>query len=181
MIASCPGFRSDNFILEFNEYKAKFTELHFLTNFEIMHNGSGKNIYFFFNGVKLTLRNRKKLKQFLKSVFKLERVKLESINYIFSTDKAVHSINKEFLKHDFYTDIITFSLSENGQPVVADIYISVDRVKENAFREKETVQKELHRVVFHGALHLCGYRDKTRAEIKRMRKREDYYLSKYFG
>ena len=146
-----------------------------------MQNGSGKNIFFFFNGVTVTLRNRNKLKQFLKSIFKLENVKLESINYIFSTDKAIYSINKEFLKHDFFTDIITFSLSEKGKPVVADIYISVDRVRDNALLQKETFQRELHRVVFHGALHLCGYGDKSREEIKAMRKREDYYLSRYLG
>ena len=144
-----------------------------------MQNGSGKIIYFFFNGVKLTLRNRKKLKVFLISIFRSENVKLHSINYIFSTDKAVYKINKEFLKHDFFTDIITFNLSDKGEPVVADIYISVDRVKDNALLQKEPFQKELHRVVFHGALHLCGYGDKSREEIKAMRKREDYYLSRY--
>ena len=146
-----------------------------------MQNGSGKNIHFFFNGVKLTLRNRKKLKQFLISIFKLENVKLDSINYIFSTDNDVHNINKEFLKHDSFTDIVTFGLSEKGQAIVADIYISVDRVRDNALLQKETFERELHRVVFHGALHLCGYKDKSREEMKRMRKREDYYLTRYLG
>ena len=146
-----------------------------------MRNGSGKNIYFFFNGVKLNLRNRKKLKQFLISIFNLENVKLDSINYIFSTDKDVRNINKEFLKHDFFTDIVTFGLSEKGQAIMADIYISVDRVRYNAHLQKETFERELHRVVFHGALHLCGYKDKSREEMKRMRKREDYYLTRYLG
>ena len=146
-----------------------------------MQNGSGKNIYFFFNGVKLSLRNRRKLKEFLVSIFRWEKVKLHSLNFVFSTDKAVRSINKEFLNHDYFTDIITFCLSEKGQPVVADIYISVDRIRDNALLEKETFQRELHRVVFHGALHLCGYGDKSREEIKRMRKREDHYLARYLG
>ena len=146
-----------------------------------MQNVTEKNIYFFFNGVKLTLRNRKKLKEFLISIFRLERVRLRSLNFIFSTDRAVRGINKEFLKHDFFTDIITFSLSEKGEPIVADIYISVDRVRDNALLQKETFKRELHRVVFHGALHLCGYGDKSSEEIKRMRKREDYYLSRYLG
>ena len=146
-----------------------------------MQNGSGKNIYFFFNGVKLSLRNRRKLKEFLVSIFRLEKVKLHSLNFVFSTDKAVRSINNEFLNHDYFTDIITFCLSEKGQPVVADIYISVDRIRDNALLEKETFQRELHRVVFHGALHLCGYGDKSREEIKRMRKREDHYLARYLG
>ena len=146
-----------------------------------MQNGSGKNIYFFFNGVKLSLRNRRKLKEFLVSIFRWEKVKLHSLNFVFSTDKAVRSINKEFLNHDYFTDIITFCLSEKGQPVVADIYISVDRIRDNALLEKETFQRELHRVVFHGALHLCGYGDKSGEEIKRMRKREDHYLGRYLG
>ena len=146
-----------------------------------MQNGSGKNIYFFFNGVKLSLRNRRKLKEFLVSIFRWEKVKLHSLNFVFSTDKEVRSINKEFLNHDYFTDIITFCLSEKGQPVVADIYISVDRIRDNALLEKETFQRELHRVVFHGALHLCGYGDKSREEIKRMRKREDHYLARYLG
>ena len=146
-----------------------------------MQNGSGKNIYFFFNGVKLSLRNSRKLKEFLVSIFRWEKVKLHSLNFVFSTDKAVRSINKEFLNHDYFTDIITFCLSEKGQPVVADIYISVDRIRDNALLEKETFQRELHRVVFHGALHLCGYGDKSREEIKRMRKREDHYLARYLG
>ena len=146
-----------------------------------MQNGSGKNIYFFFNGVKLSLRNRRKLKEFLVSIFRWEKVKLHSLNFVFSTDKAVRSINKEFLNHDYFTDIITFCLSEKGQPVVADIYISVDRIRDNALLENETFQRELHRVVFHGALHLCGYGDKSREEIKRMRKREDHYLARYLG
>ena len=146
-----------------------------------MQNGSGKNIYFFFNGVKLSLRNRRKLKEFLVSIFRLEKVKLHSLNFVFSTDKAVRSINNEFLNHDYFTDIITFCLSEKGQPVVADIYISVDRIRDNALLEKETFRRELHRVVFHGALHLCGYGDKSREEIKRMRKREDHYLARYLG
>ena len=146
-----------------------------------MQNGSGKNIYFFFNGVKLSLRNRRKLKEFLVSIFRLEKVKLHSLNFVFSTDKAVRSINNEFLNHDYFTDIITFCLSEKGQPVVADIYISVDRIRDNALLENETFQRELHRVVFHGALHLCGYGDKSGEEIKRMRKREDHYLGRYLG
>ena len=129
----------------------------------------------------LSLRNRRKLKEFLVSIFRLEKVKLHSLNFVFSTDKAVRSINKEFLNHDYFTDIITFCLSEKGQPVVADIYISVDRIRDNALLEKETFQKELHRVVFHGALHLCGYGDKSGEEIKRMRKREDHYLGRYLG
>jgi probable rRNA maturation factor len=142
---------------------------------------SSKSVHFFFDGVKLTLGNRKELKAFVISIFKDEKRELDSISYIFSTDKTVHNINKKFLNHDFLTDIITFNLSENPNSVVAEAYISVDRVKENALLQKEVFQKELHRVIFHGALHVCGYDDKSRAEKKRMRTMEEHYLQKYFG
>ena len=142
---------------------------------------SSKSVHFFFDGIKLTLRNRKELKAFLISIFKKEKRGLDSISYIFSTDKTVHDINKRFLNHDFLTDIITFNLSENINSVVAEVYISVDRVRENAFYQKETFQKELHRVIFHGVLHICGYDDKTEAQKRKMRSMEEHYLLKYFG
>jgi len=146
-----------------------------------MQDGSGKNIYFFFNGVTLTLQNRKELKRFLISIFSSENVELSSVSYIFSTDKTLYNINKRFLNHEFFTDIITFPLSTKKDATVADVYISVDRVRENARLQNEPFQRELHRVIFHGALHLCGYKDKSRREINKMRERENYYLSRYFG
>ena len=140
-----------------------------------------KNIQFFFDGVRPTVRNRRELKQFLRSVFKAEGIELESMNVIFSTDKAVRAINKKYLGHDFFTDIVTFNLAREGKPVVADVYVSVDRVRDNALNQDETFQRELHRVVFHGALHLCGYKDKSRSEREEMRGRENHYLAAYFG
>jgi rRNA maturation RNase YbeY len=140
-----------------------------------------KNIRFFFEGVKFTLRNRKELKQFLSFVFTSEGTRLDSINFIFSTDKALYNINEKFLGHDFFTDILTFSLAGKGDPVVADVYISVDRVRDNAMRQGEPFQRELHRVIFHGALHLCGYKDKSRSQTEEMRRKEDHYLAEYFG
>lgn len=140
-----------------------------------------KNIRFFFDGVKPTLGRRKELKQFLKFVFASEGIELASINFIFSTDKAVYAINKKFLGHDFFTDIVTFNLAGKGDPIVADIYISVDRVRDNAIRQREPFHVELHRVIFHGALHLCGYKDKLRSQTREMRRKEDHYLAEYFG
>ena len=140
-----------------------------------------KNIRFFFDGIKPRLPNRTELKQFLKFIFTSEGTKLDSINFIFSTDQEVYRINKEFLGHDFFTDIVTFSLAGKGNPVIADVYISIDRVRDNARRQGEPFQRELHRVIFHGALHLCGYKDKSRSQTKAMRDKEDYYLSGYFG
>lgn len=143
--------------------------------------GLKKNIQFFFDGSKAPLRNRKELKQFLKFIFASEGIELDSINFIFSTDKAVYDINRKFLGHDYFTDIVTFSLAGKGSPVVADVYISIDRVRDNALREGEPFQRELHRVIFHGALHLCGYKDKSKSQTREMRRREDHYLSGYFG
>ncbi|HET6722634.1 MAG TPA: rRNA maturation RNase YbeY [Chitinophagaceae bacterium] len=140
-----------------------------------------KNIHFFFDGSKPRLPNRAKLKQFLRFIFKSEGIELDSINFIFSTDQEVHRINKKFLGHDYLTDIVTFSLARKGNPVIADVYISIDRVRENAILQGEPFQRELHRVIFHGALHLCGYNDKLKSQTKEMRRREDHYLSGYFG
>lgn len=89
-------------------------------------------------------------------------------------------INKQYLKHDFYTDIITFELSPKNHPIEGEIYVSIDRVKDNALSLGEAQYAELHRVIFHGALHLCGYKDKDKKEIQEMRKGEAKYLTQYF-
>ena len=107
-----------------------------------------------------------------------ERKKLASINYIFCSDKKLLEINQQFLHHDYYTDIITFDLSESDY-TQAEIYISIDRVKENAQTETVSFKSELHRVIFHGALHLCGYKDKSKAEVFKMREKEAFYLDIY--
>ena len=142
--------------------------------------GLKKNIHFFFDGIRPALRNRKDLKLFLMSIFKSEGIEVDTLNFIFSTDKAVYAINKRFLRHDFFTDIITFNLARKGKPVVADVYVSVDRVRQNALSQGETFERELHRVIFHGALHLCGYKDKSKSQVREMRNREDHYLAGYF-
>jgi probable rRNA maturation factor len=140
---------------------------------------SKSNVCFFFQGVKISLANRTQLKKYIQSIFKKEEKKLGSINYIFCTDKAVLEINRQFLSHDFYTDIITFGLSNIGDPIEAEIYISVDRVKDNATQLGVSFKSELHRVIFHGVLHLCGYKDKSKGEIEKMRSKEEFYLKKY--
>lgn len=119
---------------------------------------------------------RNVLKSFIESVFRKEKKLLLSIHYIFCSDEYLLRINRDFLKHDYYTDIITFGLSGPGQPVEAEIYISVDRVRDNAEELGQAFKKEIHRVVFHGALHLCGYRDKKKSEITTMREKEEFYL-----
>ena len=132
-------------------------------------------IYFFFE-TPVSLKNRTGVKKLIASVFRKEGVKLGSLNYIFCTDKRLLRINQDFLKHDYYTDIISFELSPKGQPIEGEIYISVDRVKENAISQGTSFKQELLRVILHGALHLCGYKDKTASQIKEIRQKEEYYI-----
>jgi len=146
-----------------------------------MLSASEPKVYFFNNGLKPTLRNRNRLKKFLINLFKNEKKKLDSINYIFCTDRFLLNVNRHYLKHNFYTDILTFNLSGiNSDPVKAEIYISLQRIRENAKRLKTSLKSELHRVIFHGALHLCGYNDSTKKGKDIMRRKEDLYLSQYF-
>jgi probable rRNA maturation factor len=130
---------------------------------------------------KVNLQNRKALKVFIPRLFKKEGKTFESVTYIFCSDDYLLEVNKNFLQHDFYTDIITFDLSlSKSSPTIGEIYISVDRVKENAITHKTTFELELHRVIFHGALHLCGYKDKIKKDALLMRDKEEDCLSMYF-
>lgn len=138
-----------------------------------------QNIYFFFQHP-TTLRNRNNLKACITNLFKQEKQALESLNFVFTNDEELLTINQQYLKHDYYTDIITFDLAAKGQPTQGDVYISVERVKDNARQLGVSFYKELHRVIFHGALHLCGYGDKTTKEEKKMREMENKYLDLYF-
>ena len=122
---------------------------------------------------------RTKLKIFLEDLFKKENKKFHSLTYIFCSDQYLLKINKDFLHHDYLTDIITFNLAEKPNEIIGEVYISVERVKDNATQLKEKFKTELHRVIFHGALHLCGYKDKSVAQIITMRKKESYYLNLY--
>lgn len=138
-------------------------------------------VQLFYNGVSVHLPNRQKLKQFIAGIFKKEtRLKLESLNYIFCTDEFLLDVNRNYLQHDYYTDIITFDLSDTPDRIIGEVYISVDRVRDNAQANNVTIIEELHRVIFHGALHLCGYKDKKSAEVKAMRQAEDKCLDQYF-
>ena len=136
-------------------------------------------IKFFFMNVFIGLTKRKKLKVFLKHLFLKSNRNLSSLNFIFCTDKYLLKINKEFLGHDSLTDVITFNLAEDSININAEIYISVERVKENALHNGVPATLELHRVIFHGVLHLCGYGDKTASEKVKMIKAENECLSEY--
>ena len=132
--------------------------------------------------VRSQLKEKRRLSAYLdeitkKHVKKLQRVKLD---YIFCNDAYLLQMNKEFLNHDTLTDIITFDLGEYEDELIGEIYISTERVAENALKFNVNYNDELHRVIFHGALHLCGYKDKTAADKKEMRKQENKCLAAYF-
>ncbi len=138
-------------------------------------------VKFFFTDKNVSLTDRTRLKAFIKGIFKKEKRSFESLSYVFCSDEYLLEINRQYLQHDYYTDIITFDLSEPNSPLEGDIYISIDRVRENAKSLQVSIQEELHRVIFHGALHLCGFKDKKPADILAMRNAENKYLKRYFG
>jgi probable rRNA maturation factor len=138
------------------------------------------SVQFHFDKVSSVLRDRKKLKVFLRRLTLKEKKYLGTLNYIFCSDGTLLEINRKYLNHNFYTDVISFDLASSPKEIFAEIYISIDRVRENAKALKLPFRKELHRVMFHGLLHLCGYKDKTRAQQIEMKEKEDYYLNRYF-
>lgn len=137
-------------------------------------------INFVANEVKVNLKNRTRLKAFLKERFQKEGQGLKNLQYVFCSDEYLLEINQQFLQHDTLTDIVTFELGEDPDVTEGEIYISIDRVKENAGKFGVTEEQELHRVIFHGALHLCGYKDKSKEQSATMRKKENDYLELYF-
>ncbi|MDQ3051532.1 MAG: rRNA maturation RNase YbeY [Bacteroidota bacterium] len=134
-------------------------------------------INFFSEDVSYLLKNKIRLRFWLEKCAFAEKKKIGTLNYVFCSDLYLKKINKRFLDHNYFTDIITFPDSEPAKNRVGgDIFISIDRVKENSLAYNATFSKELHRVMVHGLLHLCGYEDKTDQQQKKMRKMEDYYL-----
>jgi rRNA maturation RNase YbeY len=129
------------------------------------------------HSIQFSLKDKLFIKSFLARVFAEEGVVFQSVSYVFCTDEFLLKLNQEYLSHDTLTDILTFTLSNSSLPVVSEIYISVERVKENAEKLKVPFITELYRVMIHGILHLCGYTDQTKSEKANMRKKEDYYLS----
>ena len=134
--------------------------------------------FFFFKNI--TLSNRSGLKLFIAKTCRAKKKKLERLTYIFCSDDYLLDINKTNLQHDYYTDIITFNLSPDVAIIDGEIYISIDRVRDNAAQLNVTLKQELHRVIFHGVLHLCGLKDKSSKEAKRMRLAENELLTQYF-
>ena len=138
--------------------------------------------YFEEEGVKARLSGKRALNKYILEVIDQHLdVRKVGINYIFCTDEGLLEKNIAFLNHDTLTDIITFDLSESDTDLTSEIYISVDRVADNAQKFGVSYNTELHRVLFHGILHLCGFKDKKPAEEKEMRRQEDLCLQGYFG
>ena len=134
-------------------------------------------ILFFSEGSNFIIKNKKKLRNWIYASIDLENKGIGSINFIFCSDDYLHSLNVQYLKHDTLTDVITFDYTEDSPLLSGDIFISIDRVKENAKQFGTPFVDELHRVMIHGLLHLAGYSDKTDQETALMRSKEDYYLS----
>jgi rRNA maturation RNase YbeY len=132
----------------------------------------------YFSKNNFILKNKLKRKKWLKNTVENEKTQLGEINYIFCSDEQLLEINREYLQHDFYTDIITFDYRENNI-ISGDIFISTDRIKENAEINQENFEDELNRVMVHGILHIIGYKDKTESDSMLMRKKEDQYINTY--
>lgn len=136
-----------------------------------------KHILFSSEGSNYRIRNKKKLKYWLIRVAQLEKeVNILNINYILCDNPFILKINKLHLKHNYYTDVITYQYNESHQAIEADIYIGIDMVKFNAKKYGVPLEDELHRVMLHGLLHTLGYKDKTPKDKKEMRAAEDKYL-----
>jgi probable rRNA maturation factor len=124
------------------------------------------------------LKNKTAVRKWITDAITAEGYKLSDLNYIFCTDAYLLQINQQYLDHDTYTDIITFDNSDKEGVIAGDIFISIDRIRENADTYGVTEQQELHRVLIHGTLHLLGYKDKSSSDKKIMTQKEDFYLGK---
>jgi len=138
------------------------------------------NIRFFTEDIHFTLKNKTKIRQWITATIHHHHKQIHSINYIFTSDNYILTINKDYLNHDTFTDIITFNHSSNPEQIETDIFISIPRVKANSHQLKISFTEELHRVMIHGILHLLGYNDKTTTERQEMRKKENHYLALRF-
>ncbi len=137
------------------------------------------SISFNYADKKVSLTHRTLLKSFITKQVRKEGLSISQLQYVFCSDKYLLDINRQFLNHDYYTDIISFDLSETKGELIAEVYISIDRVRDNAFKLKTTIKEELFRVIFHGALHFCGYKDKKPLDVDLMRSMENKWISAY--
>jgi len=124
----------------------------------------------------ITLPGKTILKTLLSDLFRKEGKQLAGLSIVFCSDEYLLELNRQFLQHDYYTDILTFLMSERGAPVEGELYISIDRVRDNARALGVPAMHELRRVILHGSLHLCGYKDKLKKDQALIRQKEDRYL-----
>ena len=136
-------------------------------------------IYFFSEEVKFVLNEKLNRKRWLKRIATNAGFNIKELNYIFCSDEYLYQVNRDYLKHDTYTDIITFDNSENKDDIEGDIFVSIDRVRENAKTHTQEVETEMNRVLAHGLLHLMGYKDKTQEEAALMRLKEEESIMLY--
>jgi len=135
-------------------------------------------VQFFTEDVSYKLKNKRSVKNWITDAVRAEGFTLKELSYIFCSDIYLLQVNQQFLNHNYFTDIITFDNSAGDGLIVGDIFISIDRVSENAGEFNVSLSDELHRVIIHGALHLAGYNDKTPADKEKMTLKEDFYLNK---
>jgi len=137
-------------------------------------------VYFHNEGVSLIFKNKKAVSSWLSSVIESFKKELGTLNFIFCTDEYLLTINKSYLNHNHYTDIITFDYCEENK-VSGDLFISIERVKEYSLKNNIEFNNEIHRVIVHGVLHLCGLNDKTEREKEKMRAQENKFLALFFS
>jgi probable rRNA maturation factor len=132
----------------------------------------------FYDNTNFRLKRSGKIRAFVSEIILAENRNCEKLAYIFTTDEDLKKINVQFLNHNYFTDVITFDYSED--PVInGEVYMSIDRIRENARAYSVKIEDEILRVMFHGVLHLTGYNDISEVEKKVMRAREDYWLAKF--
>lgn len=132
-------------------------------------------ILFFSEQTQFSLENEENTGEWIEQTIAAEGKKASDLNIIFTSDEYLLDINKQYLNHDFYTDVVAFDYSDQNF-VSGDVFISIDRVGENAKKYSQSFEQELYRVIIHGILHLCGYNDKTDEQKQAMRTKEDAYL-----
>jgi probable rRNA maturation factor len=137
-------------------------------------------IHFFVEDTSYKLKQKGLIRNWIKKTIETEGYKLKELNFILCSDAYLLQINQQYLQHDTYTDIITFDNSDTESIIIGDIFISIDRIKENAVKFNVNETDELHRVMIHGTLHLLGYPDKGVAAKKIMTQKEDFYLLSRF-
>lgn len=137
-----------------------------------------KDILFFAEDTDFVLKQKQKVREWIYATIKAEGFRrVGELSFVFCSDAYLLEINKQYLNHDTYTDIVTFDSSEDEDEISGDIFISIERIQENAAKFAVAERDELHRVIAHGVLHLCGYYDKKKEDKTLMTEKENFYLS----